>query len=286
MLSAHSLPAKKQLIACLISLLFISSLSAKPFTGTIEAIDIETRTLTLKSDSDEKSIQAGVGSGDIAIAKPGRRISGELIPQGKSLRLEHIFPADPEKTAILAQMSANLKQDTLRRGNRVFRSVGERIPDFALWDQNGNLFLSESLRGKYWIVNFVFTRCTMAEMCSAATSRMIELDHLLDAEKVDDVAFVSITLDPEYDTPGIWTAYAEDRGIDASRHFLLGGPPESVQFLKKQLGVLSESDPTQIIKHTMSTALVDPNGKIIYRLPGSRWDPQIFIKRIQRDRKK
>ena len=99
-----------------------------------------------------------------------------------------------------------------------------------------------------------------------------------------DLKMVSVTLDPHFDTPGVWRDYARVRGIDNDRFFLLTGPPQIVEDLKKQMGVLSEPDEVGIIRHTMSTALIDPKGEIIYRLPGSRWNPDNFIQQIEKDR--
>jgi len=251
-------------------------------TGVVTSTDPEAYRITLVTGDGEQSFL--VGRGDRSILAEGDTISGKVVRQGDAWRLESIFPADPEQVAVLQRLGDQLQRDTLRRGKKVFRAVGERIPRFALWDQRGDLFLSDSLRGNYAVINFVFTRCAMQEMCPAATRRMVDLSRALDRREWDDVKLVSITLDPDYDTPGIWAAYAEDMGVDSGRHYLLGGPNETVENLKQQLGVLAEPDAAQIVRHTMSTALIDPSGKIIYRIPGSHWDPEVFLKQIEKNR--
>jgi protein SCO1 len=158
------------------------------------------------------------------------------------------------------------------------------MPRFALYDSDGSLFLSESLKGRYAVMNFIFTRCTVATMCPAATERMGELQRMARERGIDDLSLVSVTLDPAYDTPGIFTAYAADKGLDTASFHLLGGPAAIVEDLKKQMGVLAEPDQTEIIRHTMSTALIDPTGKIIYRIPGSMWSPKAFLDKLESDR--
>ncbi len=261
-----------------------ASLPAKPVEGTVTAIKAAEASLEvkLKDEAEVRVVQAGPG--DIAIAATGDAFRGNLVRQGPVWYLERIFPNDPAEGGILTRIGEDLKRDTFRRGRGAFRSVGENMPPFALWDQNGDLFQSESLRGNYVIMNFVFTRCTMQNMCPASTTRMIQLAEQVKERSWDDVKLVSITLDPDYDTPGIWTTYARTNGIDSSLHYLLGGPADVVEAMKKQMGVLAEPDEEQIVRHTMSTALISPSGKIIYRLPGSMWSVDTFLKQIERDR--
>lgn len=271
------------IFAC-ISALFMSLpvLSAKEAEGVIVAVYPESFEMDVKLTGDEAAMRVSAGPGDIRIAQVGKEIRGQLVPQGEGYRLEKIFPNDSVSLARLDVLGRQLISENHRLGRKVFRSVGERAPRFALWKENGELFESESLRGEFYILNFVFTRCTVANMCPASTERMIQLSEKVKEHGWEDVKLVSVTLDPAYDTPGIWTNYAQSKGIDTTIHSLLGGPKEVVEALKKQMGVLAEEDDTLIVKHTMSTALVDPTGKIIYRLPGSLWSPDVFIRQIEK----
>ncbi|MFW6352859.1 MAG: SCO family protein [Verrucomicrobiota bacterium] len=253
---------------------------AGPVAGEVLAVHRDQFQLEVALDGTDGAQTVFVGPGDAAIAEPGDAFRGRLVRQGPNWRLETIFPAEPHAVGQIERLGSELQRDTLRRGRKAFRAVGERIPVFALWDQNGDLFHSESLKGRYAVINFIFSRCAVQTMCPASTARMIELAEAVKERGWEDVRLVSITLDPAYDTPGIWTAYAEAKGIDGALHALLGGPPETVDALKKQMGVLAEPDPQQIVRHTMSTALVDPTGKIIYRLPGSMWRPETFLEEI------
>jgi protein SCO1/2 len=261
-------------------------LQAEPFEGIVESVDRDTLQATIKNHGAEgRVMEASIGRGDAAILEEGAKIRGDLVPFGDGYRLQTIWPADPVTRGTIARLGDQLRGDTLQRGSKVFRGVGEYLPKFALYDTDGTLFLSESLKGRYAVMNFIFTRCANAKMCPAATARMVEMQQLaLERGLADDLVQVSVTLDPLFDTPGIFTAYAMDKGIDTSRFHLLGGPPQIVEDLKKQMGVLSEPDEEEIIRHTMSTALMDPTGKIIYRIPGSMWNPEAFLKQIVKDK--
>lgn len=257
-----------------------------PVEGVITGVDAERLEVELAvGGAGERSVRASVGRGDAQILRAGTAVRGDLISYGEGYRLQTIFPNDPVMRGTVARLGDQLRRDTLQRGSKVFRGVGEYLPKFALFDTDGSLFLSESLKGKYVIMNFIFTRCASPTMCPAATERMVALQGMAKEAGLTDFAQVSVTLDPAYDTPGIFTAYAADKGIDTASFHLVGGPAQIVEDLKMQMGVLAEPDEEEIIRHTMSTALIDPTGKIIYRIPGSMWSPGAFMKQIERHRK-
>lgn len=278
---------KKEKASLIVALLAIgagSSWSA-PVEGIIESVDPEGMRVVLRLGGAERdAVEAQVGRGDAKILEAGTRIRGDLVSFGDGYRLQTVWPDDPVIRGTIARLGDALRKDTLRRGSKVFRGVGEYMPKFALYDTDGSLFLSESLKGSYVVMNFIFTRCANPQMCPAATARMVELQKMAAEAGIRDLVQVSVTLDPAYDTPGIFTAYAMDKGIDTSTFHLLGGPARIVEDLKVQMGVLSEPDEEEIIRHTMSTALIDPSGRIIYRIPGSMWSPKAFLKQIEKDK--
>lgn len=261
--------------------------AAEPFEGVVVSVVEERNQIVIapSPDADPSEYKTvHVSRGDRAIAREGWQIRGELVPYAGSERLQSIFPNKPEELAVMTRLDRQLQHDTLNRGSRVFRGIGEQMPRFAMWDQQGNLFLSDSLRGSYAVINFIFTRCRMAEMCPAATERMHRLQRMAREAGVNDINLVSITIDPEFDTPGIFTAYAQDRDIDGSNFYFLSGPERMAANLRAQLGVLAEPDEEEIVRHTLTTVLVDPSGRIIYRIPGSLWEPRVFLSQIDRHR--
>ncbi|MEO2018324.1 MAG: SCO family protein [Fuerstiella sp.] len=75
-------------------------------------------------------------------------------------------------------------------------------PEFELVDQTGAAYSSAQLRGKVWIVNFMFTRCTGT--CPIQAMRLAEAQTALSADPVwDGIQFVSITVDPDHDSPDV-----------------------------------------------------------------------------------
>jgi protein SCO1/2 len=108
-----------------------------------------------------------------------------------------------------------------RRTRRDPPPVIAPVPAFALTDQEGRPFASGiALRGRPWVANFIFTRCTT--VCPIFTGKMARLDARL-KERGDDAWLVSFSVDPEHDTPEVLRRYATERGAPTERWSFLSG---------------------------------------------------------------
>lgn len=144
-------------------------------------------------------------------------------------------------------------------GTPVAPPMPRSVPSFVLTDQKGQPFASDRLLGKVWIADFIFTSC--AGSCPLMTAQMKKLQGALP----EQVHLVSISVDPERDTPEVLTRYAQRAQADTTRwHFLTGESP-FIQRLAKEGFLLSvaEGGPVEEpIVHSVRLVLVDPNGGI------------------------
>jgi cytochrome oxidase Cu insertion factor (SCO1/SenC/PrrC family) len=118
------------------------------------------------------------------------------------------------------------------------------VPDFALRERSGRLVTRDTLQGKVWIVDFIFTRCV--EECPLVSTRMARLQEALAAET--DLRLVSITVDPEHDTPEVLSRYAESFGAHAERWLFLTGDKAAIYRLARdgfRLGVVDPNEAPQ-----------------------------------------
>jgi len=99
------------------------------------------------------------------------------------------------------------------------------IPDFHLSDQRAAPFTTDSMRGHVSVVDFIFTRCHSS--CPRLTARMGELQARLAADR-SDARLVSISVDPDNDTPPVLADYAAKSHADASRWTFVTGPYDDV----------------------------------------------------------
>ncbi|MGK0177094.1 MAG: protein SCO1/2, partial [Lentimonas sp.] len=147
-------------------------------------------------------------------------------------------------------------------------------------DQHGNFLQIRELRGNAFILNFIFTRCKVATMCPASTTRMSKLQDVSSEANLENVRFVTVTFDPEFDSPGIMRSYGKNYSLDNENFHLLTSTQETVDDLLRLFGILTvEEDGT--INHTMATLLIDANGRIAFRKEGSKWTVDEFLKEIE-----
>ena len=142
-----------------------------------------------------------------------------------------------------------------------------QAPDFEMTAQNGQAFRNSDLLGNVWVIDFIFTRCPGP--CPRMTRQLAALQKRIPA--TDPVHFVSISIDPGFDTPQVLSEYASRHQVDQSRwHFLSGPVDETVQLVVKgfytavQRGQAEDglpADPNQIV-HGTHFLLVDAQGRV------------------------
>lgn len=257
-----------------------------PLTGEITGVDATRKVLIVQHDEIKGYMPAMtmeflVSAADLAVAKPGQRIRAEMIPSKEGdFRLAKIWPDDRIATAAVMAGARGLRENTMNRGKNAYREVGEAMPDFTLYNQASQAIPSGHFRGKKVMMNFIFTRCPVATMCPASTAKMIATQKLAHEAAVAGIEFVSITLDPAFDTPAVLQEYATVRGIDTTNFSFLTGPESAIRDLLTQFGIIAEFE-GDLLKHTLATLLIDERGKIIHRADGSVWEPREFVAKMK-----
>lgn len=104
--------------------------------------------------------------------------------------------------------------------------VMAQLPPFELIDANGNPFGTEELAGKVWLADFFFTSCP--SICTQLTEQMVKLQGAFEREGVK-AQLVSISVDPQNDTPNRLRQYAAKHGADPERWHFLTGTPEAIR---------------------------------------------------------
>jgi protein SCO1/2 len=133
-------------------------------------------------------------------------------------------------------------------------------PRTVLVDSSGKRFDIASLRGKVVLVSFVYTTCN--GVCPATTQTLCGIQRALKEAKLWDtsVAFVSITLDPQRDTPEVLLRYAKLFRADAPRWHFLTGPPAEVEATFAAWGMWARAAPSGALDHPSRLFLLDPRG--------------------------
>jgi protein SCO1 len=147
-------------------------------------------------------------------------------------------------------------------------------PQFALTSQDGAPVTLADFRGKVVAVTFIFTMCTAT--CPVLTPMMSFVQDQLGADFGAKIAFVSITVDPERDTPDVLKEYAQAFGANLTGWSFLTGTPAAIRDVTRRYGVYTSKSDNGDVEHTFLTSIVDPRGTLRVQYLGVRFDPEEF----------
>ena len=263
--------------------LALHAIHAASIEGRVLKVLSDTRSFELElTQSADAKFEVGsthifrVGLGDLMIGYTGRMIKANAAYYSKQWHLEQIFPVDGLGAKAARDVNHQLHQATAAMSRRKYVKTGEYIPNFAMIDQHGEFLQIRQLQGSAFVLNFIFTRCTVPTMCPASSTRMADMQDAAREAKLKGLHFVSITFDPDFDSPGILNQYADVYGMESENFHLLTMSQIVVDDLLRQFGILTmEEDGT--INHTMATLLVDANGRVAYRKEGATWSTKDFM---------
>jgi protein SCO1/2 len=132
----------------------------------------------------------------------------------------------------------------------------ETVPPFQMTDSQGHIFDSGQLLGKVWIVDFIYTNCPGA--CPLMTSQMHRMEEKLKDDP--DVRLVSISVDPDRDTPPVLNAFAKRFGGPTPQWVFLTGSPQTVHLLAHD--VFHVGDVIKTMDPSTKFMLVDKRGHL------------------------
>lgn len=137
------------------------------------------------------------------------------------------------------------------------------VNDFTAVTQENKPFEKKILDGKIWVADFIFTNC--ADVCPPMTANMTKLQKMVEDEKLENVEFVSFSVDPTVDTPEKLTEYAKNFGLkDDNWTFLTGYSQEFIETYAKETFktlVKKPQEGDQVI-HQTYFFLVGPDEKV------------------------
>jgi len=147
-------------------------------------------------------------------------------------------------------------------------------PGFTLTSQDGAQIALADFRGKVVAVTFIYTLCT--DTCPVLTPMMSFVQDRLGRDFGGKIVFVSITVDPERDTPEVLKEYAQAFGADLGGWAFLTGSPATIREVTRGYGVFASKTANGDVDHSFLTSIVDPHGILRVQYLGVRFDPEEF----------
>jgi protein SCO1 len=155
-------------------------------------------------------------------------------------------------------------------GRETLPSIGP-APAFTLTTQDERRLTLADLRGKVVVLTFIYTTCT--DTCPLLTAKLASLQSRLGADFGRRVFFVSVTVDPERDTPAVLKGYGTAHGVRFDGWALLTGTPAEIREVTRRYGVFAQKTPRGDVDHTFLTSVIDPRGILRVQYMGVRFDP-------------
>ncbi len=208
--------------------------------------------------------------------RTGDRIRATLVVTGETSRLADVVVVDsgstrPAGEAVPAQPTR----------------LGGIVPDVTLVNQSGKTIRLQDFRGRVLIVTFIYTRCPLPDFCPRLMRNVQELRRTLTsrAELLGRIHTLTVSIDPQFDTPPVLRAYA-NAVLGSNQTFdwidFATGEPAQIANLATSLGLRYEPANGQIV-HTMMTAIIGADGRLVKQFPEMTWDLTAAMAVLQRE---
>lgn len=158
---------------------------------------------------------------------------------------------------------------------------GSVVPQVELTDQDGETVSLRGERDRHTLLTFIFTRCPVPEFCPMISGQFAQIHKRLEADQLhDQVRLLSITIDPEYDTPEILRQYGGAYGADFDQWTFATAEPERIDFIASAFRLFRERNGARL-DHALCTALLSPDGTVLKIWRGNAWKVDEVVSRIR-----
>jgi protein SCO1/2 len=268
-------------LICALSSAGCSNTRRYPLVGQVLAVNTDRQELTVKHE-DIRGFMPGMTmpfkvkeASQVQAARPGDLIQATLVVEDSLGYLEDVRKTG--EAPLPAEMPKAPPAPTI--------GTGAEVPDAEFTDQSGRTRRLSDWRGKTTAVTFIYTRCPLPDFCPlmdrhfAAVQKALKADPALAAR----VHLLSVSFDPDYDTPAILKEHAARAGADPDIWSYLTGSRDAVDKFAAAFGVtiMREDGKMEEIVHNLRTAVIDADGRLVKLLSGNEWQPGELLAEIR-----
>ena len=212
---------------------------------------------------------------DLQILAPDDEITATLVVDGSHSWLEGL---------IITRQSPN----PAAMPGAVMAKEGDEVPNFTLRNQDDHEIRIQNYRGKTLLLTFIYSRCPVPDYCTLMSNNFAQVDRALgqDPDLYAKTHLLSISIDPEYDTPKVLRSYGaahtERYQNETFAHWEFAtGTRDQVKDIAQFFGLTYFPDKDQII-HALRTVIVSPDGKVAKIYKGNEWKPEEVVAEIKK----
>jgi protein SCO1 len=191
-----------------------------------------------------------------------------------------------ENVGIVVSQNPTSTQSNIE--DKLFAKKDQPLPDFKLTNQDGKLITLKDFNGKAFAITFIYARCPLPNYCIKMSTNFSDAANLLkESEMKDKIKLLTISFDPENDTPAKLRQYGIGYlGKDSKPNFdiwqLAVGKDSEIKTVTDFVGLRyekDENDKTQI-NHSLRTVILSPDGKVSEVISGNEFTPQDLIRKL------
>jgi protein SCO1/2 len=212
---------------------------------------------------------------DPAVLK-GRRV-GDLVKGTLVVTDEEAWLSRLEKTGW-----APFEETADTRAPVDLTEAGEMVEDESFIDQDGTMVKLSDLRGSAVLLTFVYTRCPLPDFCPRMDRQFAAVQRAIQGGEVKGpVRLLSVSFDPDFDTPAAMREHATHVGADPAIWKYVTAPRDRVDAFGARLGldlIRNPKNPADIT-HNLRTAVIDPEGRLV-TVFGNDWTPDQAVKTL------
>jgi protein SCO1/2 len=277
------------LVACTLSVLALPQLACKPHTagseqrfeliGTVVSVDKRAATVTIAHEA----IPGYMEAMSMPFKLRDERLLSEMA-EGDRVRATLVVAGLRSWLDDVVRTRESVDSSNLSNPDSwVEPQPGAEIPDFKLVDHNGKRMSLHQYRGQTLVLTFIYTRCPLPDYCPLITDNFSQLEKLLQSEPAasPQTHLLSITVDPEYDTPKVLHKYAAAHSMDPARWDFATGTKDEVKQIATYFGMQYWREGDQII-HSLRTAIVASDGKLVKLYRGNEWKADQVIEEVRK----
>jgi len=198
--------------------------------------------------------------------KRGDQVEFQLVVKGGTSLAERVRAASSAEVANARRGEAPLPLPIPAEK----LALGMPVPDFQLINQSARPVRLSDFAGRIIVVNFIYTRCPLPEVCPRLSANFAHLQKRFRERMERDLVLLSVTLDCQHDTTAVLADYAKRWGARDGWHFLTGDPAD-IQVLASQLGLVYWPE-DGLLTHTSQTGVISRDGRLSALIEGSSYE--------------
>jgi protein SCO1/2 len=256
--------------ACSISLFGLAACAKRyPVEGLVLSVDRAQRTVVVSHREIRDYMPAMAmpfrvrDAAELDSLAPGSRVQFQLVVGKKESFVRNVWVPELAPEGLVEDNGQKLRLPPAPGK----LAIGAAVPEFTLTDQLSRTARLSDFRGRVIALNFIYTRCPLPEVCPRLSAGFARL---LKRFAGKDLVLLSVTLDPQYDTPDVLARYGKIWKADPAGWRFLTGDLAEIRRVADRFGLVWWPE-EGLLTHTSQTGVIGRDGKLVALVEGSNY---------------